>query len=178
MISMFNFFSRVVNLFFLSRPFAILFAVMSFIVDAINTGIFFAKFLYVFFITFIHISMEFFKRIPQELNATSAVIFPIYSIFSGSTSSHSMVNVVNSSSGKIVTSSIRDFFSKATTGFSVSALQIFNNSCKSISTVTRTFYKDFVLFVSTNCFHDRQSTVLLSNAFGKFHVFEYNMVLT
>lgn len=69
------------RLFLLCRPLAIFFAVIPVVVNTINSCIFFSKFLVVFQIRFIHVILEFLKRLPQTLNSSTTIKIEVFRMF-------------------------------------------------------------------------------------------------
>ena len=61
------------RLFFISRPSTIYFAIISIVVYAVNSCLFFSKFFNVLKVQFIHIIFEFFKILPKTFNSATAI---------------------------------------------------------------------------------------------------------
>lgn len=177
MILTFNFFSLIIALFFLCSPSTVSFAVIAIIINSVYRSIF-SMDSKMFHVTLIHISMKFFKIFPKKFNASSSIMMVVYSFRIICSLLHSTIYAIKSCSAESMTKTIGSFFSKATTGFTVSLLDIFKNSSNFISARTKATYNEFLMLISSSYLDNFKSSVNFTDAFSLFHKNYYNMVLT
>ena len=133
-------FSSIMSLYFPSRPSAILMTIIAIYINAVNCSIFYAKLFYVSLVRFIHIFLKFLKGLPLAFYSSSTVIFELF-IMRVITAIQNM-RVFNIKSG-ISHSVFEKVFSgnsgsAATTGFSMTILQVMGFYQNFLSALTKT----------------------------------------